>query len=285
MKKVRDLSLTIKISMYLSALALLIIGLIILLFSLSSNKKRYNDYLFMLNENKSVIEKVPALSDNVVEGNKNAVRQLKKLSKQHNERLHILEKGGTYNIINVSTTIYPFPEKYDDYFDSIIILNTNIILGIQTLNKEPSITDAGKKDMVSKISGELKKNAEAVSNLTKLLIIQMNDNFKKTFALHSLFIVIIISGIGVLIILLFLFIRKNIIVPLEKANHSLDLIYHGVIFSNEIFLTKSDDEMGEVNVKINKIIGRLRKTVKFITEIGNGSFDTDYQIFGEKITP
>ncbi len=116
---------------------------------------------------------------------------------------------------------------------------------------------------------------ELLSNNLKLA----NLYFKNLEALdHSfilLFSIFFIIGLGVILfnsILIFIFIVK----PVKEIAKAADHIASGDISTTIQY--EINDELGRIVGSINTLTENLRKTTEFITRIGKGDFEADYNV-------
>lgn len=101
---------------------------------------------------------------------------------------------------------------------------------------------------------------------------------------NSHFYVSIRVGIIGLVLLTFViwFIALNIARPLRRTTVSLKKLAEGDISESDKIEVKTDDEIGQMASSVNLIVDELTKTADFAKEIGNGNFQSEFEILSEK---
>ena len=171
------------------------------------------------------------------------------------------------------------PELPLIYRDSVVLLNENVYdirqtkisdIGGRLRNQEKFITNAS----ISKI-----EQIEATQQLTTIEIKQLAESADKS-ARYTVIETALLAIIGLLFSFLVASFIANIISrTIEELRHTIGLLSQGVL-PDDIEVNASD-EIGEMKDAINVMIGGLRGTSKFASEIGKGKYDTQFMLLSD----
>ncbi len=155
-------------------------------------------------------------------------------------------------------------------YDSIYSLQTkqNLIAGLEDgiNNLEFRIKDTGAK-LISKLQNSEQLSNEITNNL--------KDETSEIFQYKSNETFIFMFSVMIISVLISLLISKSIISPIVELHEYLNILTKGELPSN--FNVRTDDEIGEMGIAINKLIDGLKKTAVFSADIGKSNFVSDYK--------
>lgn len=137
------------------------------------------------------------------------------------------------------------------------------------------------KNMVEDADGKVnEKTRKILNNLTALInhqhkqAIQKNKEMLDSFELLQK--IVITLGILLLIggILIALFTARTIVRPVAEVKELLLRMARGILPDKKI--NEGTDEIGEMSLALNRLIGTMKLTTEFAREVGSGNFDSYY---------
>lgn len=132
-------------------------------------------------------------------------------------------------------------------------------------------------------------NVKTRNILDKLssLISQQHDQseLKNVEMLHSFsFLRTVVVGLGIMLllggILIGIFTARSIVRPVSDVKELLLRMARGILPETKI--KEGKDEIGEMSMALNRLIGTMKLTTEFAREVGSGNFDSYYKPLSEE---
>jgi transcriptional regulator with GAF, ATPase, and Fis domain len=182
---------------------------------------------------------------------------------------------------NVSVNIKKQLDKVRTPLDEYITFSTSIINAVLEGKLDPQSIE-GKQKMENyklvfdKLAVEMEKlsaSIEAESVGSKVFSTEFSSNIKNVL----LFLVV---GVTLLALLVGMAISKLISKPIVLTENILSKLSLGEIVSG--VEVDSEDETGKMLSSLNTVIVNLSNVKEFVTEVGNGNFDTEVSVFNNQ---
>lgn len=143
------------------------------------------------------------------------------------------------------------------------------------------------KPMVEDADGEVNdKTRRTLDNLADLITQQHQQaRLKNKEMLESFsFLRNVVIGLGITLfaggIFITLFTANTIVRPVEEVKKLLLRMARGILPSKRI--TEGNDEIGEMSLALNRLVGTMKLTTEFAHEVGSGNFDSYYKPLSEE---
>ncbi|HET7818233.1 MAG TPA: SpoIIE family protein phosphatase, partial [Bacteroidia bacterium] len=200
---------------------------------------------------------------------------IKKEYPELKERINILANEWSNEDKEIIKTIFSL-------FDDLTTAHQYIMGQLSTFEsyREP-VVFFEVKNMVEDADGKVnEKTRKILNNLTALInhqhkqAIQKNKEMLDSFELLQK--IVITLGILLLIggILIALFTARTIVRPVAEVKELLLRMARGILPDKKI--NEGTDEIGEMSLALNRLIGTMKLTTEFAREVGSGNFDSYY---------
>jgi len=143
------------------------------------------------------------------------------------------------------------------------------------------------KNMVEDADGEVNDKTRKILNNLQALITQQHDqadkkNKEMLSSFSNLQTVVITLGFILLIggILIAFFTARTIVRPVGEVKELLLRMARGVLPDKRI--KEGHDEIGEMSLALNRLVGTMKLTTEFAREVGSGNFDSYYKPLSEE---
>ena len=161
------------------------------------------------------------------------------------------------------------------------------------LNSFESYQDAGVlfevKNMVEDTDGEVnERTRNALNKLSKLIEQQHAQSTQKNKEMLNSFSFLwkVVVWLGIILfiggILIAFFTVRTIVRPVGEVKQLLLRMSHGILPEKSI--KEGTDEIGEMSLALNRLVGTMKLTTEFAREVGSGNFGSYYKPLSEEDT-
>ncbi|MFI5163752.1 MAG: SpoIIE family protein phosphatase [Bacteroidia bacterium] len=162
---------------------------------------------------------------------------------------------------------------------------------MKQLNSFDSYEDVGLffevKNMVEDADGEVNdKTRHVLNNLSDLIVQQQAQSKQKNKEMLDSFSLLqeVVVGLGIMLfiggLLIAFFTVRTIIRPVDEVKQLLLRMARGVLPHKKI--KEGNDEIGEMSLALNRLVGTMKLTTEFAREVGSGNFDSYYKPLSEE---
>lgn len=177
-----------------------------------------------------------------------------------------------------------------NFFDELVALQEYIMT---QLNSFDAYEDASVmfevRPMVEDADGEVNDKTRKILNNLSALIIQQHEqaalkNKEMLESFSTLRNVVIGLGFTLLLggILIALFTARTIVRPVSEVKELLLRMARGALPDKRI--KERNDEIGEMSLALNRLVGTMKLTTEFAREVGSGNFDSYFKPLSEEDT-
>ncbi|HAS44041.1 MAG TPA: hypothetical protein DCS93_26420 [Microscillaceae bacterium] len=280
MKSIQNLSIRLKLTLFVIFLAGIITGNFVYV-------QYFNNSLIEISEKTiNIAGKNGALSQQIalyalsIKKNESDLRETKKKLKkaidQHDLYLNALDKGGR---VDQDLAIdKPAPEEVRQVLNEVkeawalYKKNANIVADQKTINPETKALYTNVEDAIEYL---LEKADDMYEKDTRLVQADLSYFTSAHNNRRSVLIVLFVINV-VLLFLGYLYIDYVVIGPVSKIARIDDIISEGDFEQRVPY--KREDELGKVAHAINTLFENLQNATDFITAIGEGKLDVEYQL-------
>jgi putative methionine-R-sulfoxide reductase with GAF domain/HAMP domain-containing protein len=170
-------------------------------------------------------------------------------------------------------------------FDTLVKVQKDIMKELVTFDdyedpmKKFRVTEWIEKKILPS-SENLKKKMEEIINEKKQESEQVNENITASFASVNFFNFILFVAVVVVGGLVSVLTSRAITRPVKKLNTVIQKLSLGEL-PEDLDSRKSDDEIGDMTLAMDKLVSGLRTTSTFAENIGKGHYDTEFASLGE----
>ncbi len=172
--------------------------------------------------------------------------------------------------------------------DEMVALQEYIMV---QLNSFDSYQDANVtfeiRPMVEDSDGEINdKTRKILNNLTALISNQHEQAGKKNTEMLESFSLLqtVVLGLGSMLLIggifIALFTARTIVRPVSEVKTLLLRMAQGILPDKIIY--RRNDEIGEMSLALNRLVGTMKLTTEFAREVGRGNFDSYYTPLSEE---
>jgi len=130
------------------------------------------------------------------------------------------------------------------------------------------------------------KTRNILDKLTALISQQYEQSRKKNVEMLASFTFLknIVTGLGIMLliggIVIAIFTARTIVRPVDEVKALLHRMARGILPNTK--MTEGSDEIGEMSMALNRLIGTMKLTTEFAKEVGSGNFDSYYKPLSEE---
>lgn len=231
----------------------------------------------LASSNRTFSQEITLYARLIVEGKEQHRKTLKNLVEQHHNQLIVLEKGGDINIAGDIIYQDPLPPSLNNNYLlplkmewSKFKAQADILLSSQLYIKDRQINPEVKAAVEYLI-----EHTDDIGEKNESLVNAYLNYFDEQQEWRDL-VFRIVFFINILVIFaMYTYISNNVVKPVSKLNEIENIISEGN-FERRIDYNQ-DDELGRVGRSINTLFLNLRNASDFISSIGEGKLDVEYQ--------
>lgn len=138
------------------------------------------------------------------------------------------------------------------------------------------------RNSVEDADSDLNDKTRLVLDKLTSLIAQQNEQAKvknKEMLESFSFLQLVVQGLGIILLIGGIFIAivtaRTIVRPVDQVKAVLLRMARGILPGTSIKETK--DEIGEMSMALNRLVGTMKLTTEFAREVGSGNFDSYYK--------
>lgn len=168
-----------------------------------------------------------------------------------------------------------------------IMSQLNSFDSYETLQKNDPGVWLELRNSVEDADSDLNDKTRNILDKLSALIFQQNDqaNRKNIEMLESFsFLQMVVQGLGIMLliggILIAILTARSIVRPVDQVKALLLRMARGILPDTRI--KEGSDEIGEMSMALNRLVGTMKLTTEFAREVGSGNFDSYYKPLSEE---
>lgn len=162
-----------------------------------------------------------------------------------------------------------------------IMSQLNSFDSYENLQKNDPGTWLELRNSVEDADSDLNSKTRNILNKLAALIGQQHEqsDLKNVEMLQSFsFLQNVVQGLGIMLLLggiiIGIFTARSIVRPVDEVKQLLLRMAHGILPDTKI--KEGNDEIGEMSMALNRLVGTMKLTTEFAREVGSGNFDSYY---------
>ena len=293
----KKLSVHGKVTLVFSLLLLVVLSSYLAIFWYNARQKTEASLIDVAGRNRMLSQRIAAMallcnSDSEDEFEL-AKEELRKAVVLHEQSLQALKNGGMapgvegdITLSAASPIIMPKILEIEEFFKGIKDISNALQSEPKYIKKEIPRLDSVVTNQPAKIGNP--RFFEAINKMKLLLtggvLLKHNMELVQLYTAHAgetkkafIGILIVILLLNVMVIgFTFLFLRR-LFAPLTPLSKNLTTLSEGLIPSP--LRVRSDDEVGEITIAVNRLTVNLGSAVEFAGNVGEGKLDTNIEVF------